>query len=146
MALEVSGSSNQKEKTSLNKKIADNLKRQSEIDLFIKRLYEDNVLGKITENRFITLSRGYEDELSVLKADYLEAMKKLDKLENSEQDKKKFLETLRSTTQPKELTSKLLNLLIDKIIVYDIPGEEKPRLQFVFNHVGILRFDLLENE
>ena len=80
-----------------------NKRRIAEIDTMIEGLYEANVLGKITDERFSKMMGKYETQQKTL----VEETKKLDRaLEQAEQDKvdlRVFLETIRKCTDIKEL-------------------------------------------
>ena len=93
--------------------------RVSELDFIIKRLYEDNVTGKLPDERFVKLSREYEVEQDNLKAT-AEAMRK--ELKHQEQKKgsiKSFIAATKKYTDLLELDATVLREFIDKIYVSD---------------------------
>ncbi len=67
-AMENSVSSHNEELKKAKKTLAKSEKRITELDKIISKLYEDNVLGKISDERFATLSKGYESEQEQIKA------------------------------------------------------------------------------
>ncbi len=66
--MENSVSSHNEELKKAKKTLAKSEKRITELDKIISKLYEDNVLGKISDERFATLSKGYESEQEQIKA------------------------------------------------------------------------------
>lgn len=116
--------------------------RTSEIDNLIQRLYEDNVSGKISDERYATLSISYEEEQKQIKAEipklksYLSF--EIDKSENLQ----KFINKVKQITELKELTPELIHEFIDKIVVYAPRYLNSKRVQVIdiyYNGVGILR-------
>lgn len=116
--------------------------RTSEIDNLIQRLYEDNVSGKISDERYVTLSISYEEEQKQIKAE----IPKLESFLSSETDKsenlQKFINKVKQITELKELTPELIHEFIDKIVVYAPRYLNSKRVQVIdiyYNGVGILR-------
>ena len=116
--------------------------RTSEIDNLIQRLYEDNVSGKISDERYATLSVSYEEEQKQIKAE----IPKLESYLSSETDKseslQKFINKVKQITELKELTPELIHEFIDKIVVYAPRYLNSKRVQVIdiyYNGVGILR-------
>ena len=114
-------------------------RRDEDLNTLFKRLYEDMVAGRITAERFDLLSYEYEEEQKDLKIRIAE----LDELiENGEtQDLKMLLIKVRKYTDPEELTSEMLNDLVDKIIVHapdKSSGHRKQKIEIYYNAVGIL--------
>lgn len=116
--------------------------RTDEIDNLIQRLYEDNVSGKISDERYATLSISYEEEQKQIKAE----IPKLESFLSSETDKsenlQKFINKVKQITELKELTPELIHEFIDKIVVYASRYLNSKRVQVIdiyYNGVGILR-------
>lgn len=116
--------------------------RTDEIDNLIQRLYEDNVSGKISDERYATLSISYEEEQKQIKAE----IPKLESFLSSETDKsenlQKFINKVKQITELKELTPELIHEFIDKIVVYAPRYLNSKRVQVIdiyYNGVGILR-------
>ena len=98
-------------------------KRQSELTALFKRLYEDNVLGRITDEQFRLLSKDYTKEQSEI-AEELPTMKeRLQKLKGSAANVSRFLENARKYTEINELTCEILHIFIQRIEV----GERSKR-------------------
>ena len=118
-----------------------NKRRISEIDTMIEDLYEANVLGKITDERFSKMMGKYEAQQKTL----IEETAKLERaLEQAEQDKvdlRVFLETIRKCTDIKELTPALVNRLIQRIEVHKsekVDGRKRVKLDIYFTVVGLI--------
>ena len=118
-----------------------NKRRISEIDTMIEGLYEANVLGKITDERFSKMMGKYEAQQKTL----IEETAKLERaLEQAEQDKvdlRVFLETIRKCTDIKELTPALVNRLIQRIEVHKsekVDGRKRVKLDIYFTAVGLI--------
>ena len=117
-------------------------KRIAEIDGLIQKLYEDNAIGKISDERYATLSMSYEEEQRELKTalpdmeNYLET--ETDKTENLQ----RFIDKVKRITEIKELTAELVHEFIDKIVVHAPRYLDGKRIQLIdiyYNGVGILR-------
>lgn len=91
--------------------------RINEIDLVFNRLYEDRIKGNITEQRFLYLSRQYEDEQAMLKSSYEEKVKRLETVADSSKDADYWKGMVKKYTQISELDRGILNELVDRILV-----------------------------
>ena len=111
-----------KTKTEL-KRLSD---RQEEIGRIIRKLYEDNVNGRITDERFDFLAKSYEDEGNDLKTKIQELKNALASSVQDEEKLSKFLKVVKSYTEIEELTPEILNSFIEKIYIGEI---EKIRRQ-----------------
>jgi hypothetical protein len=123
-------------------KIEKSKQRIKELDMLIERIYEDNVLGKISDDRFYRMSANYEKEqkelLVAVEHDEL-------KVRDAEQEKINlniFLEAIRECTDLKELTPTLVNTLIKRIDVHnstkDEHGHKHVPIDIYFTAVGII--------
>jgi hypothetical protein len=102
----------------MTKERAKSDKRFAELDLIIKRLYEDNVLGKISDERFMNLTKSYEKEQSDLK-ERLEILdEQLAEIEIQKLNSYQFTKLIKKYTEVTELTAPLLKELIDKVVIY----------------------------
>ena len=115
--------------------------RISEIDTMIERLYEDNVLGKIPDDRFSKMMGKYEAEQNQLVTETAKAEESLKTLEQDKVDLRAFLETIRQCTDIKKLTPAIVNRLIRRIEVHNsekIDGRKQVRLDVYFTVVGLI--------
>ena len=93
-------------------------KRIAELDRLFTRLYEDNVSGKISDERFEQLSKGYDDEQEKLKTLITELAVFIEKTEQKTADTTEFIRTVKKYERITELTPELMHELIEKIVVY----------------------------
>ena len=104
----------QKKIDSINKKLLSQYeKRVKDIDNLIQHIYEDNISGKITDERFTTLSLNYEKEQKELKSKVKELANKLDTTKQQELDLTSFVSKVKQYTEISELTPEIINELID---------------------------------
>lgn len=126
-----------KEKRQLKEKQS----RIKELDILFQRLYEDNVSGKLTDERFNKLSDTYETEQKNLTDEVEEIQKLLDDSESQSRDVKNFLECVRKYTDIRELTPEILHAFIDKVIVHAADkssGKRMQEIEIVYKHIGVL--------
>ena len=124
-------------------------KRVKDIDNLIQRIYEDNVSGKITDERFATLSLNYEREQKDLKERINELSTTIDKTKQQELDLTNFIDKVKKYTEIKELTPEIVNELIDKIYVYQqtkLNGKKYQQIDIYYAGVGIIGIPLTEYE
>ena len=108
--------------------------RIAELDTIIKRLYEDNILGKISDERFAKMSTEYEQEQARLEKESLELRETISASESRVVDVERFLKTVRKYTAPAELTPILVRELVDKIIVHAPDKSSGHRVQRIDIH------------
>lgn len=138
-----------KEDISNRKLLAQYEKRVKDIDNLIQHIYEDNICGKITDNRFATLSLNYEKEQKDLKEKIQELTTTLDKTKQEEIDLSSFIDKVKKYTEIKELTPEIINELIDKILVYQqtkLDGKKFQQIDIYYAGVGIIGIPLTEYE
>lgn len=100
------------------KRLAEIQKRIGELDTIFQRIYEDNIIGKLSDERFMKMSKGYEDEQHTLQAEADEIQSELQQEEKKSVDVKRFLAIVKKYTDLTELTPEILREFIDKIIVH----------------------------
>ena len=115
--------------------------RQEEIGRIIRKLYEDNVCGRITDERFDFLARSYEDEGNDLKTKIQELKNALASSVQDEEKLSKFLKVVKSYTKIEELTPEILNSFIEKIYIgetekYD--GRKMQEVEIIYKFVGAI--------
>jgi len=116
-------------------------KRLSEISLIIKRLYEDNVIGKLSDNRFFEMSNGYESESAEITAHICELQKAATSYKETNNNSRQFVALLQKYSGAKRLDAPMLNELVSKIEVHErerVNGERYQRISIFYNFVGIL--------
>lgn len=117
------------------------LTRDRELDKLFERLYEDNVAGKITDERYARMASGYEDEQQRL-AERIKTVKaELEKQSGAAMTADMFIICVRKYTRVRKLTPRMLNELIEKIEVFHAEkanGAQVQRLIIHYNCVGTL--------
>lgn len=140
----------QKKIDSINKKLLSQYeKRIKDIDNLIQHIYEDNISGKITDERFTILSLNYEKEQKELKSKVKELANKLDTTKQQELDLASFVSKVKQYTDISELTPEIINELIDKIYVYQskkVNGKPTQQIDIYYNGIGIINIPLNEYE
>lgn len=140
----------QKKIDSINKKLLSQYeKRIKDIDNLIQHIYEDNISGKITDERFTILSLNYEKEQKELKSKVKELANKLDTTKQQELDLSSFVSKVKQYTEISELTPEIINELIDKIYVYQskkVNGKPTQQIDIYYNGIGIINIPLNEYE
>ena len=140
----------QRKENSTNQKLLSQYeKRVKDIDSLIQHIYEDNISGKITDDRFATLSLNYEKEQKELKEKINELTIALGKSKQEDMDLTTFIGKVRKYTNIKELTPEIINELIDKILVYQqtkLDGKRYQQIDIYYAGVGIISIPTNENE
>lgn len=90
-------------------------RRDTELSALFKRLYEDNVLGKVTNEQFRMLSGDYNTEQKNLKERIPKTAERIEELQNSIANVTRFIDKAKRYTEINELSGELLNLFIEKI-------------------------------
>lgn len=124
-------------------------KRIIDIDNVIKHIYEDNISGKITDERFMTLSNDYENEQKDLKEKITQLNTDISKAEQEELDITTFIDKVRKYTNIKKLTPEIVNELIDKILIHQqviVDGKKFQQIDIYYSGVGIISIPTNEYE
>ena len=100
------------------KKLRDAEKRIAELDRLFIRLYEDNVSGKIFDERFSIMSAGYEDEQKKLRATAAELADFIETAVQKSADVNAFIQVVQKYENITELTPEIMHELIEKIVVH----------------------------
>ena len=115
--------------------------RQEEIGKIIRKLYEDNVNGRITDERFDFLAKSYESEGVDLKTRIQELQIALSASVQDEERLSKFLKVVKIYTKIEELTPEILNSFIEKIYIgetekYD--GRKMQEVEIIYKFIGAI--------
>ena len=115
--------------------------RDEELDGLFERIYEDNVSGKLSDDRFARMSRRYEEEQKEL-AEKIKALRaEIDKQSSQSMTTDMFISLVRKYTRARKLTPRMLNELIEKIEVFNaekVDGVWEQRLRIHYNCVGVI--------
>lgn len=115
--------------------------RSKEIDSIIQKLYEDNLLGKISDERFVKLSQSYEEEQKQLQTSISDLTEKLAKQQEDSLNISKFMARISKYTELPKLTVEIVNELIDKIVIQKPTGTKRNRIiqiDIYYNFIGKL--------
>ena len=116
-------------------------KRIAEIDALIQKIYEDNASGKLSDERYATLSLSYEEEQKTLKAAVPEMQAYLETETDKTESLQRFIQKVKQITELKALTPELIHEFVDKIVVYApryLDGKRVQLLDIYYSGVGIL--------
>ncbi len=133
------------EQKNLNNELQRCVSRQQTVENLYEKLYEDNALGKVTDEWFMHLSRKYETERAELKNKVSKLRDELAKLNSKEKDRYTFVYAIRKFMQMETLTPHLLHELIDHIDVYETQGTGKNRTQRIviyYRFVGYIELPI----
>jgi len=124
------------------KELAKQKKRQSEIQSRIKRVYEDNVAGKLPDDLFHTFLQDYETEKVTLRDSIKTLEEDVQKLEASRTDASQFIALLREYAGISELTRPALMALVDRVVISEArnaKGRNRDQtIEIHYKHVGAL--------
>jgi site-specific DNA recombinase len=113
--------------------------RIAKLDEIIQRLYEDNIEGKISDERFAKMTANYEAEQQVLEKRVMELKSIMTEEKESALNVDHFLSLVRKYTDIKELTAEIIREFVEKIYVYKaerIDGRRVQRIKIVWNCIG----------
>ena len=117
------------------------LARDEELDSLFERIYEDNVSGKLSDDRFAKMSRRYEDEQKELAEKIKKLRSEIEKQSSRSMTTDMFIGLVRKYTRARKLTPRMLNELVEKIEVFNaekIDGVWEQRLRIHYNCVGTI--------
>ena len=140
--LENFGEQKKKELTEKRRELEKAKRRIREIDTVIQKLYEDNATGKVSDDRFATMSMSLETEQEELKTKVPELETELENAKIATEGLQRFIEKAKKVTQLTELTPELVHEFIQKIVVGKPEYKDGKRYQSVeihYNGVGIIR-------
>ena len=116
-------------------------RRIDELDRLIARIYEDNVLGRISDERYERMADAYEKEQHDLVLSVADGEKRLRDAEKEHTDLYALLKGLRKFLEMKELTPEIVNTLIERIEVHNSDrssGHVRVKVDIFFTAVGMI--------
>ena len=128
---------------SLKRKIAQDTKRVNELNMLMKKLYEDNINGKLSDKRFEFMLSEFENEQDTLEISMENAKAEIEKYESDTVRADKFIELVKRYTDFSELTTPMLNEFVEKILVHEADyssGERVQEVEIYLNFIG--KFEL----
>lgn len=137
-----SSSENRKELTAKQREYDRLTKRKAELNALFKRLYEDNVLGRVTNEQFRMLSEGYTDEQKTIQLRLHELEEEIRQLTESASNVDKFISLAKKYTRITDLTPEILHTFISKIVIHERSERYKQhseqQIDIYFTHIGIV--------
>ena len=118
-------------------------KRITELDRIFKHLYEDNIMGKLTDERFQKLSADYEAEQAGLQAQAMALHEEISEEESKSANVERFLSIVRKYTEIPELTPHILHEFVEKIVIHAATDphsktNRKQEVDIYYKGIGIL--------
>ena len=138
-----------KELSAKKKLLSKSESRIKELDLLFQRIYEDNVSGKISDERFQMLSANYETEQAELKQIIEKLSAEISKTEEQSDNVERFISKVHRYFDLQELTPSVLNDMVKRVYVHapqTIDGKRTQEIDIVYDLVGILPLSLLNHE
>lgn len=135
----------EKDKKFLESELQKAIARSNTVSQLYEKLYEDNVIGKVSDEWFVELSHKYEKERMDLKAKIADTRHKIEELKNNNSEYEKFISAIRRFMQMDNLTSPLLRELIDHIDIFETEGTGKSRTQRIVIYYRFIGYIELPN-
>lgn len=135
----------EKDKKFLESELQKAIARSGTVSQLYEKLYEDNVIGKVSDEWFVELSHKYEKERMDLKAKIADTRYKIEELKNNNSEYGKFISAIRRFMQMDNLTSPLLRELIDHIDIFETEGTGKSRTQRIVVYYRFIGYIELPN-
>ena len=114
-------------------------KRTDELSRLIRKLYEDNVNGRLSDTLFEQMLHDFEAELNDLTESISQDQQELDRISRETVNAEKFLALVKKYTDFSELTPAMINEFVEKILVHQAKGKGASRTQEIeifFNFIG----------
>lgn len=111
--------------------------RMTELDTLFRKLYEDNALGRLTDERFVSLTSGYEDEKKSLAARIDELQQQIATVTERKRDISRFIQIVGKYSDIQELTYENVHEFIDRILIHELDRETNTRkIEIHYSFVG----------
>ena len=117
------------------------MSRDKELDVLFEKIYEDNAMGKLSDERFAKLSKKYDEEQSSISARIDELKRKFDEADRRVANTDVFLAAVKKYTRIRKLTPRILTELIDHIDIHQpeqVPGGQRQRIVIHYNCIGVI--------
>ena len=123
-------------------------KRNTELNALFKRLYEDNVLGKVTNEQFRMLSDGYNAEQRDIQEHIPKLQTEIQELKSAATNVDKFVDIAYKYTDLQELTPEVLRTFIAKVVIHERSDKwsksTKQQIDIYFRYIGNLTVQPVE--
>lgn len=135
-----SSSENRRELSAKETELRRKEKRNSDLHALFKRLYEDNVIGKVSNEEFRMLSEGYREEQKSIKEVIPQLQKEIEELKSITVNVEKFISIAKKYTDLQELTPEILRTFISKIVIHERAQKWKKtseqQIDIYFQYIG----------
>jgi len=125
------------------------LAREKELDILFEKIYEDQALGKLSEERFLKLSVKYEDEQSAIKQNIKHLKAVVEDETAHEMNADAFLRLVRKYTDIDVLTPGILREFVDKIVAHHrevIFGNTEQEVEIYYRFIGYIELPEMSKE
>lgn len=116
--------------------------RNTELDMIIKRIYEDNATGRLTNERFDKMYADYEAEQSSLKATISVLTEQIEAEQENNRNIDHFLGLVKKYTDVSELTAEIVRIFIDRIVCHQANGKwgknRRQQIDIYYNFIGLI--------
>ena len=122
-------------------------RRRDEVATLVKKLFESYGLGKIPENHFTELLKGYDEEQQTIDADIAKLQSEIEVFNTESVKADKFIELVNRNTEFATLSAVLLNEFIEKVIIHEavkIDGKRTMQVDIHLTYIG--KFELPQSE
>ena len=130
------------------KRLAQCEKRIGELDRLFVKIYEDNVNGKLNDDRFAMMSKTYEDEQNGLRAEVEGLQQVIEEQERQSENLEQFIQRVKRSSNLTELTPYALRELV-KAVYVEAPdksnGKRKQKIHICYDLIGFIPVDVLLN-
>jgi len=143
--MELKCADQQKQVTAMKRDLVSAKKRLADLDVKLKRTYEDNMSGKLPDHIFTMFIAYYDTERATLKSNIAEMEKTLEKVRDTKADIERFAALIQKYTSFEKLDRFMLHELIDRITIYETPGMgryrkgKEKRITIYYKFVGAIQ-------
>jgi hypothetical protein len=120
------------------RQLTKNERRIAELDVLFRKVYEDNTIGKLSDERFEIMSRDYEREQSDLRSQSVELHTLLNEYEQDSQSAARFLELAKKYPDFDELTPQMLHEFVDRVYIHEGDKSSGERIQQIDIHLNFI--------
>lgn len=136
-ANEYNSQTTQKALTMQRKELDKAESRMSELNVLFRKLYEDNALGRLSDEQFTFLTSGYDEEKRTLAQKIVELKQEIETATERSVDVKRFIALVRRYTAIDELTYENVHEFIDRILIHELDKETNTRkIEIFYSFVG----------
>ncbi len=109
----------------------------NELNVLFRKLYEDNALGRLSDEQFVFLTSGYDEEKSALAQRIAELQRVIEAATERNIDVKRFVALVRRYTAIDELTYEIAHEFIDRILIHELDKDTNTRkIEIFYSFVG----------